>query len=91
MTYDTDEDASFDWDEERLAFQCDGSQMDLPFDDPLPTRFWIDTSVGLPRVKDRLYDDRIVGRFLTMVEAERYQRFREAGAGHWEALGKVAG
>ena len=82
--YPDDAEAHEDWDSERAAFQrpadLDDQQLDLPFNPP--ERFWIDDEAGLPVVKDRLHDDMIIARFLTLAAATSYKDLRDIGVGH---------
>ncbi len=88
MTYDNDEDAQFDWDEERLQFTWPGEEEDLE-ETPSPSRFWVDCSNGLPAIRDRVHDDTIVARFVLLKHADMYRRFREDGWGHGPAYHQV--
>ena len=86
--YEDDNDASLDWDEERLAFYCDGGEGDLPPTAPIE-RYYITPPVDrehLFAVRDRLYGDAAVGYFSTWASAEGYRRERERGHGHMIAL-----
>jgi len=78
-----------DWDSEREAFARPASEEDqlpLVYDEPLPKRFWIEETRGLPVVRDRLYNDEVIARFITVDAAIAYCDLREVGVGHRLAL-----
>ena len=88
MTFYLDDDeAREDWHAERDAFQRPADEEDqLPPEIGIPRRFWIDGIHGLPVVRDRLYKDAVVARFITLAAAVRYRDLREVGVSHLMAL-----
>ena len=90
MTFYLDDDeAREDWDAEREAFMRPADENDqLPLweEGEMPERFWIDNSSGLPTVKDRLHDDVVLAKFLTLDAAVAYKVLRDVGVGHVLAL-----
>lgn len=90
IMYDSEEDAREAWDAEREAFGRDGEEADLPEEmegeELCPPRFWVDEEGGLPAVRDRVYSNQVVARFITLKAAGRYRQLREHGMGHGPAM-----
>ena len=87
--YFDDDEAREDWDAEREAFMRPADEQDqhpLWEEGEIPERFWIDSSSGLPVVKDRLHNDVVLAKFLTLTGATAYKDLRDVGVGHALAI-----